>query len=96
MLTASVLYTHAMSTRLQVVVDEAELSSFRRAARHHGMTLSEWVRQTLRRAERNLGDGDVATKLDAIRTAAAHRHPTGDIDQMLAEIDRGASADPQP
>jgi hypothetical protein len=85
-----------MSTRLQVVVDEAELTSFRRVARHHGMTLSEWVRQTLRRAERDLADGDVATKLAAVRTAAAHRHPTGDIDQMLAEIDRGASDGPQP
>ena len=89
-----VTYTHDMSTRLQVVVDESELDAYRRAAGRAGVTVSEWVRQTLRRAERDVSEGDIATKLDAVRTAAAHAFPTGGIDEMLGDIERGYLADP--
>ncbi len=78
-----------MSTRLQVVVDEAELESYQRAARRHGLTLSDWVRRHLRDAERDVPTGDVATKLAAVRAAAAHEFPTGDIDEVLSDIERG-------
>ncbi|MGH9112959.1 MAG: antitoxin, partial [Acidimicrobiales bacterium] len=78
-----------MSTRLQVVVDEDELTSYQRAARQHGLTLSEWVRQNLRNAEREVASGDVASKLAAVRAAATHEFPTGDIEVVLAEIERG-------
>lgn len=78
-----------MSKRLQVVVDDEELRRFQRAARSAGMTTSEWARQTLRRAERDVADGAPAAKLDAIRTAAGHSFPTADIEQLLSEIERG-------
>jgi hypothetical protein len=78
-----------MSKRLQVVVDDRELAHFQRAARSAGLTLSEWARQTLRRAEREVAVGHPEAKLAAIRAAANHRFPTADIDQMLAEIERG-------
>jgi hypothetical protein len=39
----------------------------------------------------------VTEKLEAIRTAAEHEFPTGDIDTMLAEIERGyLSGQPTP
>ena len=39
--------------------------------------------------------GDVAMKLDAIRSAARHDYPAGDMDSMLAEIEeRCEDADP--
>lgn len=79
-----------MSKRLQVVLRESELRAFRRAARRAGMTLSEWVRQTLRGAERRSASADPDAKLDAIRKAMAYGFPAPDIDQMLAEIDEGA------
>jgi hypothetical protein len=78
-----------MSKRLQVVVDEAELKRFQRAARRAGMTLAEWVRQALRRAERTTSSQDPAKKLAAIRAAARHSFPAPDIDEMLLEIERG-------
>ncbi len=78
-----------MSKRLQVVLEDAELRSFRRAARRAGVTLSEWVRQTLRRAERETGTGSVDAKLDAIARAGEHAFPAPDIEQMNAEIERG-------
>jgi hypothetical protein len=78
-----------MSKRLQVVMDESELRKYRRAARRAGMTLSEWVRQELRRAAREVSDGDVELKLAAIRRAVSLPDPVPapEIDQMLKEIE---------
>ena len=78
-----------MSIRLQVVMENAELDAIRAAARERGMTVSEWVRETLREARRKVSDGDAERKLAAIRAADRHAYPTADIDQMVAEIERG-------
>lgn len=53
------------------------------------MTVAEWVRQALRAARRREPTIDAAKKLEVIRAAARHTFPTADIDQMLAEIERG-------
>lgn len=78
-----------MSTRLQVILDDEELDDIRRVAEHHGLTVSEWVRRTLRQARRQTSVGSVDRKLAAIRAAAHHDFPTADIDDMLGEIERG-------
>ncbi len=58
------------------------------------MTVSEWVRQTLRRRRRSEPVADVDHKLDAVRAAARHAFPAGDIGAMLTEIERGYLGDP--
>lgn len=78
-----------MSKRLQVVVDDEEWAAVREAADAHGVSVSEWVRQTLREAQRRRPSGDVAAKLAAVRVAARHEFPTADIGQMIQEIERG-------
>lgn len=78
-----------MSHRLQVLLDEAEFAEIRRIARRHRMTVAEWVRQALRAARRDEPVIDPRRKLAAVREAAQHAYPTGDIDCMLAEIERG-------
>ncbi len=78
-----------MSIRLQVVMDEAELTDYRRLARREGMTLAEWVRQKLRRASREEPTADVDGKLAAVRAAAVNAFPAPGIDQMLVEIESG-------
>ncbi len=78
-----------MSKRLQVLLDEAEYREVRKLARAQRLTVAEWVRQALRTARRSQPTGQVDRKLAAIRAASAHRFPTGDIAQMLAEIERG-------
>lgn len=84
-----------MSQRLQIIVDEAELARLRLAADQGGMTLSEWSRQALRRAERTTAGGDVSRKLAVIRAASAKAVvPAVDIDQMLAEIEQGYDEPP--
>ncbi len=70
-------------------MDEPEYREIRRIARQRGMTVAEWVRGVLRAAARQAPRGDADRKLQAIRAAARHELPTADIDQMLAEIERG-------
>lgn len=83
------MYTHGMSKRLQVIFDDKELAEIQREARRRRMTVAEWVRQSLRAARRTGATGDVQRKLEALRTASKHSFPTGDIDEMLAQIERG-------
>ena len=78
-----------MSTRLQVVVSEEEMTSLRQAARRTGLTVSEWARQALRRARDEQAGPTAASRLRALERALACNHPTGDIDEMLADIERG-------
>jgi hypothetical protein len=78
-----------MSKRLQVLLEESEMQELRETARRHGVPVSEWVRRALREARRREPQGDVETKLRALRTATQHNFPTADIDVMLAEIERG-------
>jgi hypothetical protein len=84
-----------MSKRLQVLLEEPEMREIQRAARSQRMTVAEWVRQALRSARRREPLGDVEKKRAAIRSAARHRFPTADIDQMLAEIERGYLGEPR-
>jgi hypothetical protein len=78
-----------MSKRLQVLLDEAELREIRRAARRNRLTVAEWVRQALRAARENEPAIDAQRKLEALRVGSTHAFPTGDIDRMLEEIERG-------
>ncbi len=78
-----------MSTRLQVVISDEETASLKAAAAREGVTVSEWVRRALREATRRQTVGSVEVRLSAIRAASELDFPTADIDDMLAEIERG-------
>ena len=82
-----------MSTRLQVVMDDAELAQIRAVAARQGMTVSEWVRQVIRAARRQEADGDVGRKLAAIEKAMQYSFPTADIDVMIAQTTQGYLVD---
>lgn len=81
-----------MSKRLQVLLDEAEWREIRRLARQRRSTVAAWVRDALRAARRDQPSRGPEDKLRAIRAAARHEFPTADVDQMLAEIERGYAA----
>ena len=78
-----------MSKRLQVLLEESEFRDIQRLARAKRMTVAEWVRQVLRAARLREPRGDVDRKLGVVRAALRHSFPTGEIDQILAEIERG-------
>ena len=78
-----------MSKRLQVLLEEDELKEIQKLARGQRMTTAEWVRQALRASRRAAPTADAKKKLGAVRVAARHRFPTADIEEMLAQIERG-------
>lgn len=77
-----------------MLLDEEELKAIKRVARRHGLTVSEWVRRSLREARKAEPERDTATKLEIVRAATEHRFPTADIDQMLREIEQGYVDEP--
>ena len=83
-----------MSKRLQVLLDEQELREIKQAARAQRMTVAEWVRQALRAVRRAEPATAAERKLKAVREAAEFSYPAGDIDDMLAEIERGYTDEP--
>ncbi len=78
-----------MSHRLQVLLDEEEMEEIRRLARRQGLTVAAWVREALRARRRESSSSDALAKLKAVRQAAEYSFPTGDISEMLADIERG-------
>lgn len=85
-----------MTKRLQVLLDDAELSELQRFARERRMTVAEVVRQTLRAARAEGATPDLADRLAAVKRAYQHRFPIDDIDVVLGEIERGYLGDPPP
>ena len=73
-----------MSHRLQVLVSPELDARLRKAAQRLGVSKGEWVRAAVERA---LATGAE----DPLQRLAALDAPTGDIGDMLAEIEAGRS-----
>jgi hypothetical protein len=78
-----------MAKRLQVILQDLEYREIQRAADAQRLSIAAWVRQALAAARRREPVGNIGKKLDSVRAAARHSFPTADIDDMLAEIERG-------
>jgi len=78
-----------MSKRLQVILDDSEMKEIRTIARRRRMTVAEWVRGALRAAKSEEPTADPRRKLQVLRAATSHSFPTEDIEEMLAQIERG-------
>jgi hypothetical protein len=78
-----------VAKRLQVILQDPEYREIQRAADAQHLSIAAWVRQALAAARRREPVGNVAKKLDAVRAATRHSYPTADINDMLAEIERG-------
>jgi hypothetical protein len=73
-----------MSIRLQVLIPEGLDRRVRKAAQRRRLSTGAWVREALELALAE--DRPAADPLDGLAKLGA---PTGDIEQMLAEIDAG-------
>lgn len=78
-----------MAKRLQVILQDPEYREIQRAADAQRLSIAAWVRQALAATRRREPVGNVGKKLDSVRAAARHSFPTADINDMLAEIERG-------
>lgn len=79
-----------MSKRLQVVLSEAELDEIRDAARRNRVTVSAWVRRTLREArERELRGGAAAVRgaRPEYRIPESAHYPLVTLEVTLPEAD---------
>lgn len=82
-----------MTKRLQVLLDDEELAEIQELARRRHQTTAAWVREALRVARDTPTYPETGRKLRAVREAAAHAYPAGDVDDMLHEIERGYGED---
>jgi hypothetical protein len=73
-----------MSHRLQVLIPEALDRRIRKAAQRSRLSTGAWVRQAIERAL-----AEPAAAPDPLERLAGLGAPTGDIDQILAEIEAG-------
>ena len=65
------------------------MEEIQRLAQQEQVAVGEWVRRVLREARSQRPLQEPQAKLKAVRKAADYSFPTADIDQMLAEIERG-------
>ncbi len=75
-----------MSTRLQILVPDGLDARVRKAAQRSRLSKGAWVRRAIERA---LADDRVA--VDPLARLSSLGAPTGDIEQILAEIEAGRS-----
>jgi len=82
-----------MSKRLQVLLDEQEWREIKRAAKAQQMTVAEWVRQALRSVRHAEPTRSTDRKLRAVREGARGNYPSGGINEILRQIERGYTDD---
>jgi hypothetical protein len=78
-----------MSKRLQVLLKSDEYKTFQVIAEEAGYKLGEWVRQILRKKVSEISLKSPQQKLASIRKYHQLTYPTGEIDQMIKEIESG-------
>ena len=78
-----------MTKRLQVLFDDEELAEIRGVAKRQHKTTAAWVRDALRAARDSETYPEPAQKLRAVREASTYDYPSGDIAELLADIERG-------
>jgi hypothetical protein len=78
-----------MTKRLQVLFDDEELAEIQRLAKRQRMTTAAWVRDALRAARNREQYPEAEPKLRAVREALTYSYPTGDIETLLEQIERG-------
>ena len=78
-----------MSKRLQVLLPDQEMSDIQRLAKRERLTVGEWVRRVLTEARASRPVIESEVKLKSVRHAVKYSFPTGDVEQMLSEIEQG-------
>lgn len=77
-----------MRKRLQVLFD-CERAAIQRLAKSQRKTPSAWVGDALRAAPDCERNPDAEPTLRAVREALSYAYPTGDIEEVLGDIERG-------
>jgi hypothetical protein len=81
-----------VAKRLQVILKDPEYREVARAARARHLSIAEWVREALRAARRREPDSEPDKKLSAVRAATRFEFPSGNVGEILAQIEQGYSS----
>jgi hypothetical protein len=81
-----------MSKRLQVVVSDEEYRAITRVAAQRGVPVAEVVRDSLRRTLPGDEAPDPNMRIALVLGFARFAGPTGDIDRILTEVEKGREA----
>ncbi|MBI5508678.1 MAG: antitoxin [Deltaproteobacteria bacterium] len=81
-----------MSKRLQVLMRDKEYQALQRLCRRQKRTVADWVRESIRLRLVSEESEPPERRIARVLAFARHSAPTGDIEQLLAEIERGRSA----
>ena len=79
--------------RLQITLSDREYQAMLNTARKNGMSVSRWIREALSTDLQVEAESEMNRKLEAIRIAASYEFPTGSIERMLADIEKGYTSD---
>lgn len=78
-----------MSKRLQILLPDDEYRAVERVARRRGKSVSQLVRDSLRRTSAEEDEMDPEARIAAILRFARFSGPSADIEEILADIERG-------
>jgi hypothetical protein len=81
-----------VSKRLQVILPDDEYRALAAAAQRQGKPVARVVRESLKRTLGEEAGIDPNDRIAAVLRFARFAGPTGDIDQMLDDIERGRAA----
>lgn len=77
-----------------MLLDDEELAEIQELARRRHQTTAAWVREALRTARDTATYPEAGRKLRAVREAVSHGYPVAEIEDVLAEIERGYTDGP--
>jgi Ribbon-helix-helix protein, copG family len=78
-----------MTKRLQVLLEDEELRDIQALAKRRRQTTAAFVRDALRAARTAAEYPLPEARLRAVREAAGHAYPAGDIEELLAQTEQG-------
>lgn len=73
-------------------MDNSEYRAFQKLAERIQMSLGEWVRLAMRSFAQNYSTKNPDQKMLALRQAAEQKFPSGEIDDILSQINSGYTA----
>jgi post-segregation antitoxin (ccd killing protein) len=79
-----------MSKRLQILLSDKDHTLLRVAAKKRGLDVSKFVRLAIYRELEQNADG-LDQRMNRLMRLASHEGPTGNIEQILSEIEQGKS-----
>jgi hypothetical protein len=85
-------HTQTVSKRLQVILSDSEYRAVETAAARRGTPIASVVRESLRRYIEADFLEDPSARLASVLRFARFSGPTGDVEQLLEEIERGRNA----